>query len=938
MHSTKTPGRFSRWLSKDVALGGAIAFFSLALITIIWSAVIAQTRFEREDAISTAIRRNESFALAFEQYAIRTIDSADMTTRYVKREYERVGNQLDLITLAKELDLDDRYFVAVSIFGADGYAIATTVNPRPKVAVNVSTRDHFITHRDHDDGNAYIGKPLQSHALGKMIVPVTRRINRPDGSFAGIVVVLITPTYFTAPYRDATAGSGEVISLIGTDGIIRARRFGQVESAAEDFRGNQLFAEQAKRAVGSYVGTGLRDGVRRYISYRSLSEYSLIAVSAASEEWILAPFEKRKLLYYRSAALTTGLVLLFWFLLSFALSRKRQAIHKLTASEARLAATFNQATTGIAHSGLDGSFLRVNQKLCDMLGYSQHELLALKFSDLTHPADVGKASSFSARLLSQPGLATSANWEERYLCKDGMAVWVSLSVSLVQEDHADAKYFIALIQDITSRKQAESQIHFQARLLATVGQAIIATDLQGTIVYWNQSAETLYGWTAADVMGLNIVDVTPARTSQSQVQEIMTSLGRGESWEGEFLLQRRNGGQFMAQVTNSPISDESGQLAGIISISSDITERKLAETRLREGETQIKSISSNIPGMVFQLRHGLSGHFLFTYVSDGAIAVCGVRPETLHASATPFFDLLHDADRASFFDSMSHSEKTLIVWNWDGRLVPLHESLRWVHVRATPRRVSETAVIWDGVIFNITEAKQREAALDQSQEMLRALSAHQMEVKEAERRRIAREIHDELGQILTVLRMDLLMLPKVIGNQDQSLGEMIDRMRDNIDGILRTVRNIASELRPAALDIGLIFGMEWLVDEFQTSLGIPCTFTNSVGNIALDDHHATGIFRILQESLTNVARHARASRIEVSFDIVDDRLCLAVRDDGDGFESESWTSHKSYGLVGMRERAAMLGGAIEIFSARGRGTVLHVSIPLSRHIAEHSDP
>jgi signal transduction histidine kinase len=214
--------------------------------------------------------------------------------------------------------------------------------------------------------------------------------------------------------------------------------------------------------------------------------------------------------------------------------------------------------------------------------------------------------------------------------------------------------------------------------------------------------------------------------------------------------------------------------------------------------------------------------------------------------------------------------------------------------------------------------------------MLQELAAHQVMVKEEERKRIAREIHDELGQRLTVLRMDVLMLPKILRDHSAPLKQVISQARNSIDDILRIVRNIASDLRPAVLDFGIVAAIEWLLDEFSTSLNIPCECHNMIeDSIGLSDEQATGIFRILQESLTNVARHAHAAHIEVTLKIVEDRLFIEIKDDGIGFDSSQVGLAKSYGLVGMRERATMLGGEIEIHGVPGQGAIVRAYIPLA---------
>lgn len=476
-------------------------------------------------------------------------------------------------------------------------------------------------------------------------------------------------------------------------------------------------------------------------------------------------------------------------------------------------------------------------------------------------------------------------------------------------------------------KLAEDKIRFQASLLDSVGQSVIATDLNGTITYWNPQAEKLYGWTASEVMGRDILDVLPKDAKLGQ--EIFDCVLEGKCWSGELLLRQRNGRPVEVHLTVTPIYNEHGHMIGRVGVSFDISARKTTESRLHESEERFKSISSNIPGMTFQLR--LAGNFVgFTYVSEGSLEVCGLPPDHISASFCQFVDLLEASDCESFLQSMQYSAQNLAVWNWEGRFKQEYmEQIKWINLRATPRCVENQSVIWDGVIFNISDSKRYEASLLTNRKMLQDLSAHQVLVKEEERKRIAREIHDELGQRLTVLRMDVLMLPRLTGDQSALPKEMLTGMRESIDEIIRIVRNIASDLRPAVLDFGIVTAIEWLLEQFQASLKIPCRLHNMVERtINLSDEQATGLFRILQESMTNIARHAHATRIEVMLKLAEDRLFIEIEDDGVGFDPSRALLTKSYGLVGMRERATMLGGEIEIFGRPGQGTIVRARIPL----------
>lgn len=224
----------------------------------------------------------------------------------------------------------------------------------------------------------------------------------------------------------------------------------------------------------------------------------------------------------------------------------------------------------------------------------------------------------------------------------------------------------------------------------------------------------------------------------------------------------------------------------------------------------------------------------------------------------------------------------------------------------------------------------RVAELQVSQQQLRALAARQIVLKEEERKHIAQEIHDELGQRLTVLRMDIAMLPRAVRDDPTGLlPQRVQELKASLDGIVAVVRNIAASLRPATLELGLEAAAEGLVEEFGAHSGIACTLDNRLpSGFVLDDARATAAYRILQESLTNVARHAGANRVAIALASSDGVLQVQVHDNGRGIDPAPRVRNPSLGLSGMCERAAILGGSVTIVSPPGEGTTVTARIPL----------
>jgi PAS domain S-box-containing protein len=239
----------------------------------------------------------------------------------------------------------------------------------------------------------------------------------------------------------------------------------------------------------------------------------------------------------------------------------------------------------------------------------------------------------------------------------------------------------------------------------------------------------------------------------------------------------------------------------------------------------------------------------------------------------------------------------------------------------------ETVVI--GMIVDITERKRMETELRQSREQLRSLSAHLQQIREEERMRIARELHDELGGFLTVLKLDLASLGKEPTTGSPSFRQKIDSMSKAIVRAIGSVRRICSDLRPSMLDhIGLTAAIGWQVEEWQAKTGIRCAMSSTIDDESIDSGRATAAFRVLQEALTNVARHANAASVQVRLWIADGRLRLEIHDDGCGIGDGTAVGSTSLGLLGMKERVYSYGGRVEIRGAPACGTTVDVSIPL----------
>ncbi len=353
--------------------------------------------------------------------------------------------------------------------------------------------------------------------------------------------------------------------------------------------------------------------------------------------------------------------------------------------------------------------------------------------------------------------------------------------------------------------------------------------------------------------------------------------------------------------------------------------RKRFEAALLASEREFRSLAENLPDMV--MRYGRD--FQCTYVNPAYVRETGM-------SVKVALRLSLDAQLCDKF-GMSEAE----CRSWRQQVIESGESKERV---ASLQRVPENATVHfalrmvaerdaEGHIFgilvigrNITDMLESKRRLEKSRTQLRMLAIHRESAREEERLHLARELHDELGQHLTVLRIGISLLKPQYGGLLPE-AEETDDLLSLVDQTIQIVRNISSSLRPVALDLGIVAALRWLTTEFSRHTGIICDLKAPQTDVPIAKEHAIILFRIAQESMTNAARHGKTELIQIVFEYGPEGYVLEIRDNGVGFDTTDQCKHQSYGLVGIRERALAVGGEVDIFSAPGQGTTVRVRIP-----------
>ncbi len=345
--------------------------------------------------------------------------------------------------------------------------------------------------------------------------------------------------------------------------------------------------------------------------------------------------------------------------------------------------------------------------------------------------------------------------------------------------------------------------------------------------------------------------------------------------------------------------------------------------------TTLHDIAANAPGLVYQFRRHPDGSVSFPYLSEGCLALLGINAAELQAEPERFLSLVLPEDRPAYLESMQQSADSLWSWNWEGRIwVEAWKDVKWINLRSTPHALPDGSVQWEGIMSNITDSKQEQLEVRASRARLAELTAHIEKVKEQERERIAREIHDDLGGNLTAIKMALAMLAARLPSGDETLQQKAAYVDSLVDRTIDAVHRLTLDLRPSVLDFGLIPALEWQVKEFEAQAGIACTLLASMKELELEPEQATALFRIAQEALTNIAKHAHASAVTIKLTRSRGVLTLKVIDNGRGIRPADRSKPDSFGLRGMAERARALGGTFSLGHPSGGGTEVAIKIRL----------
>lgn len=543
-----------------------------------------------------------------------------------------------------------------------------------------------------------------------------------------------------------------------------------------------------------------------------------------------------------------------------------------------------------------------------------------------------------------------------------------LHTSVSQVLTSAGKLLSATVRDITAQQTSQERLRLLEASISHLDDMVMITDAVDApgqrIVFVNAAFERHTGYSSAEVMGKTPDLLQGPLSQQTEIDRIGAAIKTWQPVRAELINYTKTGEAFWVELDIVPMADSSGIITHWVCVHRNISKRKRVEQALADAAAEnarllqevnelntvldrkiaertealerqkalFHALAEQAPQVIWML--DLQG--AVTYLNRAWLDMMG--GSLAQWTGLQWIAAMHPEDRPGLEENWLRAQATGQPFSGTRRVLRPDGRVHTMSYRGAPvRDASGEVIFWVGIDADVTEFKQIETSLRQrneelgrSERALRELSSRQMAIKEVERQRIAQEIHDELGQRLTVLRMDVALLPHAVqADPGLLLPPSVTLLKDQIDDILAVVRDLAGKLRPAAIDLGLSVAAEALVENFQSSLGIPCNLSDQLpAGLVLDEPRTIGIFRILQESMTNVARHARADGIHIGLSVLDDHVLLRVQDDGQGFDALAEGNQPSFGLLGMRERAASLGGRVDVSSQPGQGTTVQACIPL----------
>ncbi len=574
---------------------------------------------------------------------------------------------------------------------------------------------------------------------------------------------------------------------------------------------------------------------------------------------------------------------------------------------------FRYSAIGMALVSIDGQWLQVNPNLNQILGYTEEELLQMTFQEITHPDDLDSSLGFIKQMLDET--IESYTLEKRYFHKNGNIVWCFLAVSLAKTNQGLPLYFITQIEDITERKRTEqllmqSQLNFETFFNQTDDLVLILNE-NGQIIHTNLTLTMRLGYSKALLSGRPVLNIF-TKEHHDCIKKIIAEIAMKQDVLLNASVVTKNGIHIPVETKfTKGYWDNNPAIIGIVK---DISALLLSEEKFKKVFCINPSacvLTDLDTGRYLEVNDAFCS--LFGYTAEEAIGKTALELGIMTSEIRNSVKKTEDPN-----GRVSGSECNLITKSGDIRCVILTTEI--IYIKDKKYRYT--------VVNDFTDRKKSEAELKNSVEQLRLLTQHIEKIREDERLAISRDLHDDLGQALTAINIDLGIIKQYLPNEDAK--SKMTRVSKMVSETIQTVQRLTMQLRPDIInDLGIENAIEWYTRDF--SLRNDVKFLIDVDyDTPISYESSLVIFRIMQESLTNISRHSSATEVGIKLYKNPENIIFRIHDNGIGISDLQQKSRRSFGIIGMKERAASIGGILEITRGKTGGTDCILRIPLHK--------
>ena len=557
-----------------------IPAFGLLLVAALWSAVLYQLAREERSELATEMRATEALAALFEEHTLGSIRDADRTLLVIKYQIEHSGG-VDLRKMTENRLISYDRYILINVLDRNGATLASSYAFDP--ALRFTDREYFRAHAAGDSDALDISEPLIGKQTGRPSILLTRRLNAPDGSFNGVVAIAVSPAYFTNFYQESILGDHGILALLGTDGVLRARRSGKDETVPPGVVNAPPLVLSKVNPTGSYRSASVVDGVDRLLAYRRLADYPLLVISARSIDEVLADFGRRRQAYLTVTTALTTVILLFFAGVTFLAIRLKRTEKDLQQGKAFLQTLVDNIPVGITVRKLrlphDGKFVVWNDANRKLFDIPRDVAVGRSIAEVMPPETAALIDEWDRAMLASPMVQEVV--ETAAMADGGQRILHRVRAPIFAEDDS-VDCVITVTKDITREQAAADKLRLASQVFETTADGIVLSDADDRVIMLNSAFTRLTGFTEVDMLGEPLWESPFRPLDPIESAARMEKLHRDGFVTGEVARLHKDGHELTLWVTATSVRGDGGKILNYVRVFTDISLLKDARRKLEQ--------------------------------------------------------------------------------------------------------------------------------------------------------------------------------------------------------------------------------------------------------------------------------------------------------------------------------------------------------------------